>query len=65
LEKIQNDRHEHPDWSGDSARKRTIREDIARRIRRVCGHLTEKDFQLLVDQMTERQMRAERRANRI
>lgn len=38
-----------------------IRDDIAKRIRCVCGHLSEEDFAALVDSMTRVQLRGERR----
>ena len=47
----------------DIARKMTIRADIARRLRRVCTHLPEAEFQSLVDDMTDRQLSGERRTN--
>ncbi len=47
----------------DVTRKATIRDEIAQRLRRVCGHLPETDFQSLVDEIAERQLRGERRAN--
>ncbi|HEU4747031.1 MAG TPA: hypothetical protein VFS56_00920 [Gemmatimonadaceae bacterium] len=44
-----------------SQRKATIREAIAQRLRRVCADLPETEFQALVDEMADRQLRAERR----
>jgi hypothetical protein len=44
-----------------SQRKAKIRGDIAQRLRQVCANLSETDFQTLVDQMADRQLRAERR----
>ncbi len=44
-----------------SQRKATIREAIAARLRRVCPEMTESDFQSLVDDMAEKQLRSERR----
>ena len=41
-----------------------IRDDIERRVRRVCSHLTEDEFGGLVEEMTDRQIRGERRAAR-
>lgn len=42
-------------------RKATIREAIAARLRRVCPDMTETEFQSLVDEMAEKQLRGERR----
>jgi hypothetical protein len=44
-----------------SQRKATIREGIAARLRRVCPDMPETEFQGLVDEMAEKQMRSERR----
>ena len=44
-----------------SQRQATIREGIAARLRRVCPDMTETEFQSLVDDMTEKQLRSERR----
>jgi hypothetical protein len=44
-----------------SQRKATIREAIAQRLRRVCSDLPETEFQELVDQMADKQLRGERR----
>jgi hypothetical protein len=44
-----------------SQRKAKIRADIAQRLRRVCSALPETDFQELVEEMAERQLRGERR----
>lgn len=41
-----------------------VRADIAKRIRRACAHLSEDEFGNLVDSMTDRQLRGERRLNR-
>jgi hypothetical protein len=41
-----------------------VRADIAKRIRRACTHLSEDEFGQLVDAMTDRQLRGERRLNR-
>ena len=50
--------------SQEQVRRDRIRGDIARRIKRACSHLGEDEFQLLVDEMTDRQLKGERRANR-
>ena len=47
----------------DVTRRATIQADIARRLRGICGHLPETEFQSLVEEMTDRQLRGERRAN--
>ena len=44
-----------------SQRKATIREAIAQRLRRVCSDLPETEFQELVDQMADKQLRGEKR----
>ncbi len=44
-----------------SQRKATIREAIAQRLRKVCCDLPETEFQELVDEMADRQLRGERR----
>jgi hypothetical protein len=49
--------------SPDVSRRGAIRDDIARRIKRVCADLNDQEFTTLVDQMTERQLKGERRAN--
>ena len=52
------------DGSQDQTRRDRIRDDIARRVRRACAHLTESEFGKLVEQMTDRQIKGERRAAR-
>ena len=49
--------------SQDVTRRDPIRQDIARRIGRVCAHLTEEEFRRLTEEMADRQLRSERRAN--
>lgn len=44
-----------------SQRKATIREAIAQRLRRVCADLPETEFQELVEEMADKQLRGERR----
>ncbi len=44
-----------------SQRKATIREAIAARLRRVCSDMPETEFQSLVDEIADKQMRGERR----
>jgi hypothetical protein len=48
----------------EAARRAGIRADISRRIKRACTHLTDDEFTRLVDEMTDRQLRGERRINR-
>jgi len=48
----------------DPSRRGAIRDDIARRIKRVCADLSDQDFTTLVDEMADRQLKGERRANR-
>ena len=48
----------------EAARKAGVRADISRRIKRACTHLTDDEFTRLVDEMTDRQLRGERRINR-
>ncbi len=44
-----------------SSRKETIRADLARRLKKICSHLSERDFEDLVDVMTENKLRGDRR----
>jgi len=44
-------------------RREAIRLDITRRLRRICPHYTDDQFAELVDTMTERQLKGERRMN--
>ena len=46
------------------ARRDRIRDDIAGRIKRACSHLAEDEFRRLVDDMTDRQLKGERRVIR-
>jgi len=48
----------------EAVRRASVRADIARRIKRACTHLTDDEFTRLVDEMTDRQLRGERRINR-
>jgi hypothetical protein len=48
----------------EAARRAGIRADISKRIRRACTHLSEEEFTRLVDEMTDRQLKGERRINR-
>ena len=49
----------------DSQRKATIREAIAQRLRRVCPTMTETEFQEMVDDIADKQLRGERRLSDI
>ncbi len=51
--------------SYNSQRKATIREAIAQRLRRVCPHMSETEFQRMVDDMADKQLRGERRLSDI
>lgn len=42
-------------------REKEVREEIARRLCRVCGNFSQQDFDRLVQKMAERQLRDERR----
>jgi hypothetical protein len=42
-------------------REKQVREEIASRLRRVCGNFPQEDFERLVQKMAERQLRDERR----
>jgi hypothetical protein len=48
----------------EAARRASVRADIARRVKRACTHLSEEEFSRLVDEMTDRQLKGERRINR-
>jgi hypothetical protein len=48
----------------EAARRASVRADITKRVRRVCTHLADEDFSRLVDEMTDRQLKGERRINR-
>jgi hypothetical protein len=43
-----------------SDRRKAIRADLERRLRKICAHFPEEDFQALLDTMTERKLRSER-----
>ena len=42
-------------------RRDLIREDIAKRLRKVCSHLSEKEFTKLVNSMADQKLKGERR----
>jgi len=54
-------RHERTADEADAGRRERVRDDIARRIRRVCADLSEDKFRQLTEEMTDRQIEAERR----
>ncbi len=58
---VENFFHSDSQLPYQSQRKATIREAIAARLRRVCPDMTETEFQSLVDEMAEKQLRSERR----
>lgn len=43
-------------------RAKRIREDISKRLRRVCSHLSDEEFADLVDKMTKNQLHFEGRS---
>ena len=43
-------------------REKTVREDIARRLRPVCSNFSEEEFDALVALMADRQVKRERRS---
>lgn len=52
------------EWTGDdpyALRRAAIREDIARRIRPICGHYSDEEFNALLHKMVERQVAFEMR----
>jgi hypothetical protein len=44
-----------------TARFEMVRNDLARRLRKACGHISDADFALLVDKIARVQLRAETR----
>lgn len=64
LEEQQDVRGDFADAEQEHTRRERVFSDIARRIKRACTHLREDEFRLLVDEMTDRQLNGERRANR-
>jgi len=42
-------------------RRDVIRDDIAKRIRNVCSHLSDAEFKKLVNEMAEQKLKGERR----
>lgn len=56
-----------PSASSDDAflhiRRDAIRDDIAKRIRNVCSHLSDADFKRLVNEMADQKLKGERRSS--
>jgi len=46
-----------------NTRRDVIRDDIAKRIRNVCSHLSDAEFKKLVNQMAEQKLKGERRSS--
>jgi predicted GNAT family acetyltransferase len=46
--------------SDNGIRRAKVRADIVRRLQPVCSHLSEREFAMLVNLMTERQLKSER-----
>lgn len=51
------------DESSPDVRAEKIRNDIAKRLRHICANLTDEEFSALIEQMTNVQLRGERRAH--
>lgn len=52
-----------PSWGEErDLRAKRIREDIAKRLRRACSHLSDEEFAALVDKMTKTQLHFEGRS---
>jgi hypothetical protein len=52
------------DWQEDSYhadRRETIRADLVTRLEKICANFSDTDFRSLVEAMTEKKMRSERR----
>jgi len=47
----------------ESAHREAVRADIAKRVKSACAHLSDDEFAHLVDSMTDRQLKGERRLN--
>lgn len=48
-----------------SERRAALRDEISRRLRRICPDYSDEEFSELVDTMAQRQLEGERRANRL
>lgn len=60
---MQQSKYEQSSPNKDSrlhTRRDNIREDIARRLRNVCSHLSEAEFEKLVETMTDQKLKGER-----
>jgi hypothetical protein len=42
-------------------REQAVRDEIARRVKRVCSHCSDEEFKELVGKMAEQQVRSERK----
>ena len=51
------------DEPSPDVRAEKIRNDIAKRLRHICANLTDEEFSALIEQMTNVQLRGERRAH--
>jgi len=56
-------RGDSPPNTLQSNRKTKIRDDIAQRLRKVCSELPDTEFQQLVDEIADRQLKGERRTS--
>lgn len=54
------DRSASRDDAHHHSRREIIRDDIAKRIRRVCTHLSDQEFATLVEAMADQKIRGER-----
>jgi len=46
-----------------SLRRIAIRDDLNRRLRKVCSYLSDDEFRALIETMADRQLRSERRGS--
>lgn len=49
-----------PDDAFLNTRRNIIRDDIAKRLRNVCSHLSDAEFKTLVEAMTDQKLKGER-----
>ena len=49
-----------PDDAFLHKRRDSVRDDIAKRLRKVCSHLSDAEFQKLVEAMTDQKLKGER-----
>ena len=60
---MQLNKYDQPVSGNDSLlhnRRATIRDDIAKRLRNVCSHLSDTEFKKLVEAMTDQKLKGER-----